>query len=312
MSSQATAHADKPLIGIALMIAFCMIIPFGDALIKILSDKISVMTLLLVRFAMQAILLWPIVLWQKGGFSPALDLSPRVWRLLTMRTVLHMLGIAGMFFALYYLPLADATAIAFIFPLVMLFLGKVYLGEHVGPHRLYASIIGFVGILLVVQPNFIQVGWPALWPAAVAVSFAFFMMVTRKMSKDIDPISIQAVSGTIAVPMLLILILLAWFVVGDNHPDLSLKWPEGDQWWYLIGAGLMGTYAHLLMTWSLRFAPSTTLAPLQYLEIPFATLIGWLIFSDFPNELAAVGIAVTIATGLYIIYREQKSLRAAN
>lgn len=70
--------------------------------------------------------------------------------------------------------------------------------------------------------------------------------------------------------------------------------------------GVLGTLAHLLMTWSLKFAPSATLAPMQYLEIPFATLIGWLIFSDFPNGLALAGIAVTMASGLYVIYRASR------
>ena len=78
----------------------------------------------------------------------------------------------------------------------------------------------------------------------------------------------------------------------------------------LIGTmGVLGTGAHLLMTWSLRFAPSATLAPMQYLEIPVSTLIGWLIFRDLPNGLAAVGIAVTIAAGLYIITRERTIAR---
>jgi len=75
--------------------------------------------------------------------------------------------------------------------------------------------------------------------------------------------------------------------------------------------GLIGTLAHLLMTWSLRFAPSATLAPMQYLEIPCATLIGWMIFTDLPNGLAALGIAITMASGLYIVYRERKTSSAA-
>ena len=74
--------------------------------------------------------------------------------------------------------------------------------------------------------------------------------------------------------------------------------------------GALGTGAHLLMTWSLRFAPSATLAPIQYLEIPFATLIGYLVFGDLPNGLAALGIAVTIAAGLYVLHRERRASRA--
>ncbi|MEM7321422.1 MAG: DMT family transporter, partial [Pseudomonadota bacterium] len=80
--------------------------------------------------------------------------------------------------------------------------------------------------------------------------------------------------------------------------------------WLLLAIGLLGTGAHLLMTWSLRYAPSATLAPMQYLEIPIATLFGWLIFSDLPNGLASLGICVTISAGLYIILREHSTARS--
>ena len=72
----------------------------------------------------------------------------------------------------------------------------------------------------------------------------------------------------------------------------------------LFTIGIVGTLAHLVMTWSLRFAPSATLAPMQYLEIPVATVIGFLVFEDFPNGMAAIGIVITILAGLYVIYRE--------
>ena len=74
----------------------------------------------------------------------------------------------------------------------------------------------------------------------------------------------------------------------------------------LLGVlGVLGTVAHLLMTWSLRFAPASTLAPMQYLEIPFATLFGWLLFRDLPDGMAAAGIVVTVTSGLYIVLRER-------
>ena len=79
----------------------------------------------------------------------------------------------------------------------------------------------------------------------------------------------------------------------------------------LSALGILGTGGHLLMTWSLRFAPASTLAPMQYLEIPMAALLGWLIFKEFPNGLAFAGICVTIAAGLYIILRERQVSRAA-
>lgn len=290
--------ADRPLLGILLMIGFCAIAPMGDAIAKVLGATIPLGQLLTVRFAVQVIVLLPIVLWT----GRRLVMSRRVFRLTAVRTVLHIVGVGAMFTSLRYLPLADAVAIAFVMPFIMLLLGKLVLNEQIGARRMIACAVGFIGTLLVVQPSFAAVGWPALWPVLVAVVFALFMLVTRQMAKEVDPISLQVVSGMMATGIL-VLVLLA-----TSHLDLQplgLVMPTGQEAALLATIGVIGSVAHLLMTWSLRFAPSATLAPMQYLEIPVATLFGWLIFRDLPNGLAAVGIVITIAAGLYVVMRER-------
>jgi drug/metabolite transporter (DMT)-like permease len=293
--------ADRPLVGISLMIGFCAIAPLGDSIAKLLGDTIPLLQLLAVRFLAQTLLLLPIV-WATGK---TLAMSPRVFRLTAIRTALHVVGIAGMFTALRYLPLADAVAIAFVMPFIMLLLGRYVLGETVGPRRLAACTVGFVGTLMVVQPSFAEVGWPAVLPLGVAVVFALYMLVSRQTAKEADPIALQAMGGVLATP-----ILAAVLIVGNlaGWPATDLVMPDTRDTLLLAGIGVLGTVAHLLMTWSLRFAPSATLAPMQYLEIPFATLIGWLIFADLPDGLAALGILVTMAAGLYIVYRERRTV----
>ena len=297
------SHPDRPVLGILLMLGFCVLAPLGDGLAKYIGTAVPLAILLLVRFGAQVILLAPVVAvwglrWQYSG---------RVLRLVVYRTLLHIAGIGMMFLSLRFLPLAEAIAIAFVMPFIMLLLGKYVLGEEVGHRRLIACVVGFIGTLMVVQPSFAEVGLPALLPMAVAVVFALFMLVTRQIAQQVDPIALQAVSGAIASGILLLVMLL----VGADTGDMALVAPPVDLWPLLLVIGIVGTMAHLLMTWALRFAPSATLAPMQYLEIPFATIIGWLFFRDFPNGLAALGIAVTIATGLYIVYREQLGSRVA-
>ncbi len=287
---------DRPFLGILLMLGFCVLAPLGDAMAKVLGADMSVGFLVLVRFTVQAALLLPLVLLLKYPMPQ----GARFIRLTAFRTVLHIAGITLMFSSLQYLELADAIAIAFVMPFIMLLLGKVYLNEDVGAHRLAACAVGFVGTLLVVQPNFVQVGLPALLPIGVAVVFALFMLVTRAIAKDVDPIGLQALSGVMAVPAVGLAMILF-----PETPLLALRTIPDNAWLLLAILGCMGTVAHLLMTWSLRFAPSTTLAPMQYLEIPIGTLIGYLIFHDLPNGLAAVGISITIAAGLYVIVRER-------
>jgi len=295
---------DRPFFGMLLMLGFCTLAPMGDAIAKILGGTIPIIQLLLVRFAAQVILLLPI-LWLKGA---SLTMDRRILRLTFIRTLLHMAGIGAMFTSLIYLPLADAIAIAFVMPFIVLLLGKTFMNEQVGTRRIVACAVGFIGTLFVIQPSFVTVGAPALLPLFVAVVFALFMLVTRQMAKVVDPIALQAVSGFMATPILLLTIVFSYYAFPQK---LVLVMPSQSEWGLLIAIGILGTFAHLLMTWSLRFAPSATLAPMQYLEIPVATAIGWLIFSDLPNGLAAFGILITVTAGLYIIYREHQAAQPA-
>ncbi|MFD1508326.1 DMT family transporter [Lacimonas salitolerans] len=294
-------NADRPFFGIALMLGFCVIAPLADATAKLLGQAVPLDEVLLFRFGIQALVLIPLIF-----------LGGRAWRmrgmvlwLTVLRTVMHLVGIAMMFTALRYLPLADAIAITFVMPFMLMVLGNILLKEEVGPRRITACAVGFAGPLLVVQPSFANVGWPAVLPVGVALNFALFMLVTRKIAKATDPIGLQAVSGVMAV-----VIMLPVMIIGDGT-GLQLEVSGGYEWSLLLAIGLLGTLAHLLMTWSLRYAPSATLAPMQYLEIPVATLIGWMIFADWPNPLAGMGICIVMAAGLYVVFRERATSRAA-
>ncbi|MEL7114895.1 MAG: DMT family transporter [Pseudomonadota bacterium] len=290
--------ADRPLLGILLMLGFCVMAPLGDSIAKILGGVVPLGQIVTARFVIQALVLLP-VLWLMGQ---NLAMSRRNYGLTFIRTILHIIGIGAMFLSLQYLPLADAVAIAFVMPFIMLLLGRYVLDEEVGQRRLIACAVGFIGTLLVVQPSFAAVGAPALLPLVVAVVFALFMLVTRKLAKATDPVALQCVSGLMAsallIPVSLVALPLDWPALAPAHADTRVLV-------LLLALGLLGTLAHLLMTWSLRYAPSTTLAPMQYLEIPIAAVVGLAIFGDFPNGLALIGIAITIAAGLYIIYRER-------
>ncbi len=296
--------ADRPVLGILLMLGFCILAPLGDGMAKLLGATVPLLQLVAARFLLQGLLLLPLM--ATGGRRFAM--SRRVAGLTALRTLFHILGLGCMFLALQYLPLADAVAIAFVMPFIMLLLGWFFLGEEVGPRRIAACAVGFAGTLMVVQPSFAAVGAPALLPLAVAVVFALFMLTTRAVAREVDPIALQCVSGLLASAVLLPLLVL---LDGSGHARLDPVVPSARDAWLLLALGALGTVAHLLMTWSLRFAPTSTVAPMQYLEIPFATAIGLLMFGDFPNGLALAGIAVTVAAGLYVILRERAVSRTA-
>ncbi|SMX43360.1 DMT family transporter [Maliponia aquimaris] len=294
---------DRPLLGIALMLGFCVLAPFADAMAKLLGPHLAVGQLVTLRFAVQALILVPLTL----ATGRAWRMDRRTLGLVALRTLLHILGIGLVFTSLLYLPLADAIAIAYVMPFVLLLLGFWFLGEEVGLRRLAACAVGFAGTLMVVQPAFSQVGWPALLPLGVAVIFALFMLVTRQIAGRTDPIGMQAVSALMALALLVPVMALT---PADTLPQLAWIAPTAQGWTLVALMGITGTGAHLLMTWSLRYVPASTVAPMQYLEIPFATVVGFALFGDLPGPLAACGIAVTIAAGLYIILRERAMHRA--
>ncbi|MCB1364172.1 MAG: DMT family transporter [Rhodobacteraceae bacterium] len=294
---------DRPVLGILLMLGFCVVAPMGDAVAKLLGQSVPLGQILLIRFAVQVLVLVPLVLltgrlWRMRG---------RVLALTALRTLLHIVAIGAMFTALKYLPLADAVAIAFVMPFLMLLLGRFVLNEEVGGRRIAACIVGFIGTLLVIQPSFAEVGWPALLPLVVAVMFSLFMLVTRQIARDTDPVGLQAVSGVMAVAVLLPAVLIGQALELD---PLRIIAPDGGEWLLLGAIGLLGSVGHLLMTWSLRHAPAATVAPMQYLEIPVATVIGFVIFADLPNMMAALGICITVGAGLYVLLRERAVARA--
>lgn len=287
------------------MLGFCIVAPMGDAVAKLLSGA-PLGQVIFVRFALQVLIL-----------APLIHMAGRSWTIprkaigfVVLRTVLHMLGIATMFTALKYLPLADAVAIAFVCPFILLLLGWLFMSESIGPHRLMACAVGFGGALMTIQPSFADVGWPAMLPLGTAVIFAIFILTTRSVAKSIDPFGLQAVSGLIACILMLPLMYLGRWI---DEPALHWRIPDQTEILLLLSIGLLGTLAHLLMTWSLRYAPSATLAPMQYIEIPVATFIGWLVFSQLPNTLASLGIAITMGAGLYAVWRERReALGTAN
>jgi len=234
---------DRPVLGIALMLGFCATAPLGDAVAKLLTGVVPLLQLLLVRFAMQGLLLTPFLLRRRP------ELTPRLLAHIAWRTLLHMIGIGTMFTALFYLPLADAIAIAFVLPFIMLLIGKFVLNEAVGSRRLAACVVGFSGTLMVIQPSFIEVGMPAVLPALVAFIFALFVLSTRRLSRQIDAVSLQAVSGLMALVAFLALMLVPG-VAGQMLAPVAAESAV-----LLFAVGVTGTGAHLLMTWALRYAP---------------------------------------------------------
>ena len=294
---------DTTLQGILLMLAFCVIAPLLDVSAKLAAENgVPVGEITAARFVVQAALMLPVML----VMGLALRLSARALAYTTLRALFLLVSTFAFVSGIEVMPIADALAIVFVEPFILLILGHFLFADQVGPRRIVACAVGFVGALFVIQPSLAAFGLVALWPLATAVLFAFYMLVTRAISAWMHPVTMQFHTSWTGLLLCLPVMVLA---DGTGIPSLDPIWPEGWNWLWLFMVGFWAAVSHMCMTYALKFAPSATLAPLHYFEIVTAVILGYLIFDDFPNPLTFAGIAVIVASGLYIIHRERLAAR---
>ncbi|KPP85048.1 MAG: putative permease [Rhodobacteraceae bacterium HLUCCA08] len=300
-----TATADSPdsiLPGIALMLGFCVTAPMLDVCAKLAADAQSTGQITTARFVVQAVLMAPLCL----ALGEPLAIRRRDLGPIALRAVLLIVSTFCFVGAVAVMPIADALAIVFVMPFLLMYLAHAIFGDVVGPRRIAASGVAFIGVLLVIQPSLAAFGLVALLPLGTAVTFAGYMLVTRGLSRRVRPVAMQFQTALIAS---LICLPVLWAAQGSGIEVLEPVMPDALGWLWLAGVGGFAALSHLMMTYALRFAPSATLAPLQYLEIVTATLLGLLIFDDFPDRMALAGIVVIVGAGLYLIHRERVTAR---
>ena len=294
-------HSDRNLLGISLMLGFCFIAPILDVFAKLAAQQIPIAQITMVRFSGQTFFMLIIILVLRNSITiPFFLFLP-----LVSRAAYLIIATFCFFSAIKTMPIADAVAIVFIEPFILLLIGKFIFKETVGIRRTTACIVGFIGVILVIKPSFANFGIIALYPLGTAFCFAFYMISTRRISQYLDPIRMQfytAFLGTIVcVPI---------FIFGEFADISTLKTviPPNMTWLWLFGVALFGTISHLFISYALKFASSTVLAPLHYLEIISAVFFGFLVFGDVPDLTALYGMLIIISSGIYIFFRE-KSLQ---
>lgn len=286
------------MLGVALMIGFIATAPVMDAFAKLAAPAIPTGQIVAFRFGVQALLLLPLAIVLGELERP----SRRDIGLHLVRSALIVLATLAFFAALAEMPIADAMAIFFAMPFILTLLGAVMLKETIGWRRLVACSVGFLGALLVIRPSFSVFGPIAILPLLAALCFAFYMILTRGMARRLHPVALQAWTALAAFALILPLV---WLANGSRIPALDPVWPAGKYWAYLAGVGILASLSHLLISTALRFAPAATLAPLQYLEIVAATALGYWIFADFPDRQTMLGIAIIMASGIFVVIRER-------
>lgn len=285
-----------------MMTVGVLMAPVVHAIAKGLGDTLPPGQIAFFRFLFQFLFLLPVVWMMFRGRVPPPTRSH------VLRGVL--LGAAAVFYfwALTRMPLAESSAIFFVEPLILTLLSAYFLGEPIGPRRILAVIIGFIGALIVIRPNFQEVGPVALLPLLCAACIAVYLTITRNLADREDARAMQ-----LWVCLFAALTLLPAMAIGSllAVPVLDIVWPSATLWWVLVALGAISTISHMLVIYGIRLTPATVLAPFQYLEIISATLLGIWFFGDVPDGLTLVGVFIIVCSGLYVFRRERMINRQA-
>lgn len=209
-----------------------------------------------------------------------------------------MLFVFGVFLfaALKHLPQAEATAISFVAPLLILVLAGPLLGERVGSARWAAALAGFGGMLIIVRPGSGLAAIGVAFALATLVCNATFQLLSRKLALTENPITtvfLSSLIGTIGATALLPF-------------GLPERWPDLWQTALFLSFGITGSVSHLLLMRAYRLAPLSFIAPLIYLHVVQATIAGLVFFGQFPDAVSLAGIAVILASGAAIAAYEQR------
>ncbi len=282
------------LTGIALLVAAVACFAVLDTTTKYISLSVPVLMALWVRYAFQAVATTLAVL-PGRGWALLRTAHPKYQ---CLRGAMLLATSLFAFFSLRYMPVGEFTAIVMITPLVVTLLAALTLGEQVSPLRWALVAGGFVGTLIIVRPGGHHFDWTALLPLGLVASNAGFQILTSRLARTEDPITMQFYTGWVGTLMASV--------------ALPFVWTSLDSWtlWASLALmGVMGTVGHFMMILAYARAPVSTLTPFLYAQIGFAMLGGWVVFSHVPDHVSLIGIgmiAVCGATGAWLAVRDSR------
>lgn len=282
--------------GILLILAANFSFAFMDATSKILVSDYSVAQILWVRFAFFAAFatIWAMA---RGGLRKGFD-SARPW-LQVVRALTLVAEIVCFVFAFRYMALADTHAIGAIYPLIITALSALVLGEAVGLRRWTAVAVGFVGVLVILRPGFSVFDPIALLPLAGATLFAVYQILTKVVARSDGTMTIMLYTG--------------WIGFAATSAVGPFQWtsPDTAGWITLFLAGVFGIIGHMLVIKALEAAPASSLQPFNYTLLVWATLVGFVMFSDLPDQWTVAGAGIVVISGLYTWWRERRRAAVA-
>lgn len=272
---------DRPLLGIAIMIAGLSILPGMDAVAKHLAGHLPVLEIAWGRYLFYALSLAPFALMRYGRAI----LRPQRPGLQLLRGALMAFSALMFFSAIAYMPLADTMAVFFIYPFVVLLGSAVILRETIGYRRWAMVAVGFVGAALVIRPSVGEISPGVPYALLSGLSYAASMLATRKLGAHDPALLTAAISALLGAVAYSLLMPAVWVA------------PAMSDWPLMFLMGIIAAIGHFLIVHAHRLATASQLAPFGYTEIASALVLGLIIFGDIPTATGWLGIALIIASG---------------
>jgi drug/metabolite transporter (DMT)-like permease len=286
---RAPGRADRPFRGIAMILASTVFLGVSDVTAKYLSATLPSIEITWIRFMVFALIMTPGMI----PGSPLFALRSDRPRFQLMRGV-TLLGSSLLFITgLRYLPIAEASATGFVSPLFVTALSIVFLGERVGMRRWAATAVGLFGVLVILRPGTSAFHAAAFFPVVSALSWASTLIMTRMMSGRDPAITTMTYSSIVGVSILTLLVPFVW--VAPSWHDLLLG----------LLIGVASTLGQWIVVLAFRYADASVLAPFQYTQLLWVSILGFLVFGELPDIWTVVGAVFIVASGLYTAHRER-------
>tara|TARA_A100001391_G_scaffold7621_3_gene4831 strand:- start:30341 stop:31243 length:903 start_codon:yes stop_codon:yes gene_type:complete len=271
---------------------FCTL-SIGDAIVKGMFGAWPAPAMAATRYVVGSVLLAVLLARSEGLGALALPRDKLQW----VRGLAISCSAVGMFFAVWIMPLSQATTITFTQPVITALLAMVFLGERARKSTWIASAMAFVGVIIVLRPNFEAAGWAVLFPLMGATGMAVTIIANRKVH---GRASVLAMQYYMSVTAMIFLIIATFTGNLTGAEPFVLSWPD---WSVLARCALVGvtaTLAQWLIYMGTARAGAGTIAPMNYGQLLTAISLGWIFFGDTPDGLAMLGAAIIIASGLYL------------
>jgi len=282
-------NRHQSLYGVLLILLSGILLASHDGLSKYLTQLYPVFLVVWARYLAQVVLML-------GMFAPRM--GRRVFHTLRpwpqLLRGLSLVSVSIMFISgLRYIPLAEATAVIFLTPL-MVTVASALLGERVSHSQWLAVGVGLLGVMIIVRPGGALFTPAVLLPFGAAISFTVYQLLTRRLSGTDHPVTSNFLSSLVGFLVMSVLVTFNWRTPSVHDAVL------------MASLGLMAMSGHLVLTQAFRYASAASLAPFTYGQIVFAGIVGFIAFGHIPDVEAIAGMTVIIASGLCMAYVQSR------